>query len=47
MNPYFINQMSAWLTANSYLYTDYWDSNADYQGELYPQAGTAYIADFR
>ncbi|HVJ53195.1 MAG TPA: glycosyl hydrolase [Aliidongia sp.] len=50
-DPYFVNQIAAWLTANSYLYADYWDSNAVYVGQLsnnqYPLAGGAYKADFK
>ena len=49
-DPYFINQVAAWLRTNGYLYADYWDSNTSYRGELmngqYPKATAAYIADF-
>jgi Glycosyl hydrolase family 26 len=50
-DPYFINQMSIWLTKNSYLYAVYWDSNSAYRGMLsnnqYPSASVTYIQDFR
>ncbi len=50
-DPYFINAIDAWITEYSYLYADYWDSTAAYNGQLsnnqYPLAGAAYIADFR
>ena len=49
-DPYFINQMAAWLETNGYLYADYWDSNTAYRGALtdgqYPLAAAAFIADF-
>jgi hypothetical protein len=51
-DPYFVTHMGQWLTVNSYLYADYWDSNAGgYQGQLsqgqYPLAGAAYMSAFR
>ena len=50
-DPYFVNAVAAWLSLHSYLYADYWDSNSVYPGALsgnqYPNAGAAYIADFR
>ena len=50
-DPFFVNQMAAWLKAHNYAYADYWDSNSAYPGMLtggqYPKAGAAYIADFK
>jgi hypothetical protein len=49
-DPYFINQVAAWLRDNGYLYADYWDSNTSYRGNIsggqYPRAAAAFLADF-
>jgi beta-mannanase len=49
-DPLFIENMHAWLVLNNYHHASYWDSNANFQGQLsqnqYPNAAAAFKSLF-
>jgi len=49
-DPYFIQQMYAWMTTHNVAYASYWNSNSDFRGALsnnqYPQAADMYLQTF-
>jgi len=45
-DPYFIEQMYNWMTANNFAYASYWDSNSSFKSKLshdqYPKAAAKF-----